>query len=169
MLRTDTTFCNSWSVSSTGAGAWSGFARRRIPQSLASWHPVHSLPALTCYTVMIVSAVSLLSQWLGVGRSNALVGYRLDPRSPLSGCCVDGGDTRVSALTLAYACTRHADQATVNPPSGSWVCGWRVLFPPVSQTRKLRPREGKSLPRAAQHQGTKASTLTHGEGLSLPP
>lgn len=63
-----------------------------------------------------------------------------------------GGQAQALVLTRALVRARHADQARLSPPHGTWVSGQGgvVLFLPVSQTIKLRPRQGKSLPRAAQ-------------------
>lgn len=47
-------------------------------------------------------------------------------------------------------------------------CGENPL-PSCFPNQTPRPREGKSLPRAAQHQVTKVPTLTHKEGLVAAP
>lgn len=76
-----------------------------------------------------------------------------------------GGQAQALVLTRALVRARHADQARLSPPQGTWVSGQGgvVLFLPVSQTRKLQPRQGKSLPRAAQQ--PQGAALTHREGL----
>lgn len=49
-------FSNSWSVSSLGAGTWSGLAHQHIPQTPGTLLAL-SIYNLTCYTVMSVSIV----------------------------------------------------------------------------------------------------------------
>lgn len=108
-----------------------------------------------------VSAVSPLSWWLGVGRKRvpAVTAGSQQQGSAPCGYWVGGRDTRVSALTLTM----------LNPPGGSWVGGWRDLSSPVSQTRKLKPRDGKSLTGLPSAGASKCPLCPPGEDLSLPP